>query len=511
MLQSPGLSSRGQSHRDKVTPFWSIFDQMLGNAYCHESNTGGFINMGIANNFLMEPELLDFFHDNLRLVPSDLTYGTSLFGSIRLFRALCLHYNSKAFSPVSSVSPEHIMTGPGCGPLLDQIFEHLADPGDGVLIAAPYYNGFEADLSCRSAVKCVPVHSSVDDGTGSLNFEGRGAMRGFNEALGAWNSTSGDKKIRATLVCNPNNPVGRCYDRSALIAYGTFAEQHDLHLVFDEIYALSTFEAIEDEQPRQAFISALNIDWAVEAGCHPARVHVLSSASKDFGMNGFRIGTLVSQANSELIRAMKATAKLYMVSAPADALFSALLCDQTFYQNFVATNQKRMGKAYQLVTKWCRHHGIRYTPANAGHFILVDLKRFMPNSAEGHVLTNSEREGALWAKALENCVALTPGSNYHHPRNGTFRLTFTLRRPALLEGLARLEKTLELEHWKDAGKDYADEVPMVSAIPPVFAAEPAVSDVVQPREICFDGPQVDLSYSDIVTASEILKGQPCAC
>jgi aspartate/methionine/tyrosine aminotransferase len=60
---------------------------------------------------------------------------------------------------------------------------------------------------------------------------------------------------------------------------------------------MSTFDPIEEEQPRQAFISALNIDWAVEAGCHPARVHVLSSASKDFGMNGFRIGTLVSQAN----------------------------------------------------------------------------------------------------------------------------------------------------------------------------------------------------------------------
>jgi 1-aminocyclopropane-1-carboxylate synthase len=78
---------------------------------------------------------------------------------------------------------------------------------------------------------------------------------------------------------------------------------------------------------------------------------------------------------SELLRAMKATAKLYMVSAPADALFSALLSDQAFYESFVATNQKRMGHAYQLVTRWCRHHSIDFTPANAGHFILVDLER----------------------------------------------------------------------------------------------------------------------------------------
>jgi len=155
--------------------------------------------MGIANNFLMDSELLDFFHKNLTLRTEDLTYGTSLFGSHRLFKALCLHYNSSPFAPITPVLPEHIMTGPGCGPLLDQIFEHLADPGDGVLIAAPYYNGFDADLSCRSAVKGVPVYSTTDDGTGAHNFEGKIALRGFEEALEAY-----DGKIRAMIVCNPS-------------------------------------------------------------------------------------------------------------------------------------------------------------------------------------------------------------------------------------------------------------------------------------------------------------------
>lgn len=32
-----------------------------------------------------------------------------------------------------------------------------------------------------------------------------------------------------------DNPVGRCYDRDALLVYGRFAEEHDLHLVFDEV------------------------------------------------------------------------------------------------------------------------------------------------------------------------------------------------------------------------------------------------------------------------------------
>lgn len=174
----------------------------------------GIVNMGIANNFLMEPELLAFAHENLRMVPSDLTYGTSLFGSLRLFKALCLHYNSPAFSPVSPVCPEHIMTGPGCGPLLDQIFEHLADPGDGVLIAAPYYNGFDADLACRSAVSCVQVYAPSGQGTEAANFEGSSALRGFEEALAGWQS---DGQIRAVVVCNPSELESRTGNAGALI------------------------------------------------------------------------------------------------------------------------------------------------------------------------------------------------------------------------------------------------------------------------------------------------------
>lgn len=144
---------------------------------------------------------------------------------------------------------------------------------------------------------------------------------------------------------------------------------------------------------------------------------------------------------------MKATSKLYMVSSPADALFSAIVNDEGFHRDFVATNRLRMAQAYKTVTEWCRYHSINYIPTNAGHFILVNLERFLPTEMEGRTLTPEEREGALWAKVLENRVSITPGSNYRHPHTGTFRLTFTLGRAALVEGLSRLEAALELPHW----------------------------------------------------------------
>lgn len=92
-----------------------------------------------------------------------------------------------------------------------------------------------------------------------------------------------------------------------------------MHLLSDEIYALSQFEndalaparevsrkesmttlhngrggmGEKGIRRREAFVSMLNVDVRKEAGCDPARVHVLYGASKDWGLNGFRIGSFV--------------------------------------------------------------------------------------------------------------------------------------------------------------------------------------------------------------------------
>jgi 1-aminocyclopropane-1-carboxylate synthase len=98
-------------------------------------------------------------------------------------------------------------------------------------------------------------------------------------------------KPRAIMLCNPNNPLGFNYPRETLLAYARFAEKHNLHLVSDEIYALSQFRNPDVEEEKAVrFTSMLNVDVLKEAGCNPARVCVLYGVAKDFGANGLRIG-----------------------------------------------------------------------------------------------------------------------------------------------------------------------------------------------------------------------------
>jgi aspartate/methionine/tyrosine aminotransferase len=103
---------------------------------------------------------------------------------------------------------------------------------------------------------------------------------------------SADKsRIKAVLLCNPHNPLSRCYSKKALLELMEFCQEHSLHLIVDEIYALTNLNNAPEKAPK--FVSALALteplvpEGAVKVD--PSRVHVIWSASKLFGMSGFRI------------------------------------------------------------------------------------------------------------------------------------------------------------------------------------------------------------------------------
>lgn len=93
---------------------------------------------------------------------------------------------------------------------------------------------------------------------------------------------------------------------------------------------------------------------------------------------------------------------------------------------------------------------------NAGVFIWVDLRRFLfPKSIRGDVnfavLQNTspdialykEREAYIINRCIDNGVMISPGTIYATPELGWFRITFTVGKYALEEGLRRIWKSLE--------------------------------------------------------------------
>lgn len=215
------------------------------------------------------------------------------------------------------------------------------------------------------------------------------------------------------------------------------------------IYAFSIFPTKDIPDPT-AFHSILSVDTQKEAGLDPSRVHVVTSASKDWAVNGFRIGVLISQSNKDLMRAMISLGMIAQMSSPAAALWYTLINDAPFRDWYVKENRRRLSASYEYIVDWASHHKVPYVPSNAGHFVMLDFRQFLRDfTPEGSKDDDDESarkaEGALLMHLLEHRVFLGPGAQYHHPQPGWFRLTFSQEPSSIREGLKRVESVLKLE------------------------------------------------------------------
>lgn len=230
-------------------------------------------------------------------------YGTALTGSLRLFAALRnlfdVHFNAS-----QPVLPEHIVAGTGCSSVIDSLVSVLADAGEGILVAKPHYNGFVTSFRCRNEVLTIGV--DVPAGKEALPE----SLDAFERKIEECKSMG--LNIRAVMLCNPHNPLGFCYPRETLLAYLRFAERHNIHLISDEIYALSVYDS--DLPSPVPFTSVLALDPIAEAGCNPERIHVVYGPSKDFGVNGLRLGVVVTRSNA-VHTAMESSALLMKISS----------------------------------------------------------------------------------------------------------------------------------------------------------------------------------------------------
>ena len=127
------------------------------------------------------------------------------------------------------MAAEQVAVLAGAGSVLEILFHALADPGDGVLVPTPSYAGFWPDLETRDELSIVPVHCPSDDGfritVGRLEQARRAAGR----------------PVRALLFTSPSNPMGTVFEPADLAGVLAWAEEVGIHVVFDEVYALSVF------------------------------------------------------------------------------------------------------------------------------------------------------------------------------------------------------------------------------------------------------------------------------
>ncbi len=463
------LSARGQVFASFITPAFENDIKVFSDAYEWQHNPSGLVNFGVAENALLRAEIVDYINRaGWQLEGPDLAYNNRLTTSQKLKEAIAHLYNTypdgypdrgdwHERKPRTPVEPEHIHIGSGAGNVLNTLAWSLCEKGDGVLLGLPLYNGFLLDWSFKAEAEIVRVPLPMPEPLGSAaakegarDWKSASTVELYEQALKE--AEAKGIKTKVLLYCNPANPQGQILPRETTVALLRFAAKHKLHFVSDEIYSRTIYDTTDNVDasgaPAAQFHSVLSIDVEREAGLDPSYLHVVSSASKDFDANGFRLGLLLSQHNRALLASADLQNLPAQTSQPAGTIWTNWIRDTPFLEWFLRENRRRCALAYRYVTEWLQHHQIPYVPATAGHFFLVDLRRFLdlPSSSGPSASLEKQREAeqALADLLVSHKVFIATGAKYEHAVPGWFRFTYTAEPHALREGLARAEAALRL-------------------------------------------------------------------
>ena len=281
----------------------------------------------------------------------------------------------------------------------------LTAPGDAVAMFTPVYGPFYQAVALNGR-KAAGVPLTADgDGRYSMN------LAGMERAL-----RDGAKLI---LLCNPHNPVSRCWTREELTALAALAERYGVRIVSDEIHADFVYAPAR-------FTPLLSVEGAAN------RAVMLCSASKTFNIAGLQQAAAVIP-DGELREKLR-----------ADMAAAGVVCGNTFA--LAATRA-----AYAACDGWLDGL-LRYldgSRALLGEWIAeaLPLARMAPIEATYLAWLDLKAYGKDCRAMAEKCrvhgVALTPGTFFGPEGEGCMRVNFACPRGMLKEGVRRLRAAME--------------------------------------------------------------------
>ena len=364
----------------------------------NSDNTSGVLNFGIAENHLMEEEIL-FLLDKKSDLKREHIHYCNLSGIIELREAFSGF--AKNYLKLE-LDPEKVIVQTGVTSLCESLSFCLFDAEDEILVPAPLYSGFYHDFEARFNCKIVPLD-----------------LDSFEHTLSSFKNAMTDK-TKGILLTHPHNPLGSLLTKEFLTEIVEFSKEHNLHLISDEVYTLSRHD-LDSE-----FTSLLHIDTDYE------NIHYLYGMAKDFTLAGLKCGFYTSKSE-EALNAMKSVSYFHTVPSSTQLLVAKLLRDTHLEEFFrdsirkITDNLKRINTEIPKLKKITPHAGI---------FFLADFRDHLKDKS----FKAEEKLFHYFIKELG--INMTPGRELGLSEPGYFRICYAKKSDELDEFIRRMNQFL---------------------------------------------------------------------
>ncbi|KAI6189651.1 ACC synthase-like protein [Aphelenchoides bicaudatus] len=394
------------------------------NPFCPQTNQEGIIKLSSAGYILCEDLVRERFGkiDWSKFDAQNLFIYPRRGGEVDTLKSMADFINHFCRSSESPLTWEEIILIPGvttCADLLGQI---LFDPGEVLLVPAPYYYRFANDFGERGLVEIFTISALSDDQT-KTELKVEKFEQAYQKAI------KQGLKVRAITLVNPQNPEGCFFSIDEIKPVVQWALERKIFVILDEIYDLTIY----DEHPKFPFQSACSL-FEGEAANYLIWIWGIS---KNFSLPGLRFAVLHSP-NETIRTAASRFVMHHLPNTTTQFIAREFLSDYDWVKNtFIPENHKRLKATRDYFLSLLNTLNVPYIKPRSGFFVLVDFSRYLDEES-------FEAEDRLNDKFFQNKVMITPGRTMYCGNPGWFRIVFTsVERDTLTEAFNRIVKTLE--------------------------------------------------------------------
>ena len=289
-----------------------------------------------------------------------------------------------------------------------QAFQVLLDPGDEVLLPAPYWTTYPEAIQLADGVP-VEVFAGSDQGY-KVTVDQLEAAR--------------TERTKVLLFVSPSNPTGAVYSPAETKAIGEWAESHGLWIIADEIYQNLVYEGARAQSIVEA-VPALT-----------ERTILVNGVAKSYAMTGWRLGWMVGPAD-----VMKGAANLqsHLTSNVNNVAQRGAIAALNGPQEPIEHMRLAFDRRRKLIVSELNKVPGFHCPTPEGAFYAyVDVTAALGREIAGVTPTTSLELADLILSEAE--VAAVPGEAFGP--SGYLRFSYALGDDALVEGIQRIQRLL---------------------------------------------------------------------
>lgn len=332
-----------------------------------------------------------------------ITKYTPASGTLDLKKAVCrklLRDNGLTYQP------SDIVISNGAKHSLTNIFTAICNPGDEVIIPAPFWVSYPEMVALADG-KSVILNTTEEN-------EFKISAEDFENAI--------TDKTRAIIINSPSNPTGSVYSEEELRAIAEVAVKHNIYIISDEVY-----EHLVYDGAKHVSIASFGEDIK-------KLTIVVNAMSKTYAMTGWRIG--YTACEKELATAMAniqshatSNPNSFAQAASCVALDGSLDCVNMMKEEF----KKRRDYMYERINSI---EGVSCIKPNGAFYIMMNIDKIIGRTLYGKKINGSDDFAELFLeKAL---VAIVPCSGFG--ADNYLRWSYATSMESIRKGLDRLEK-----------------------------------------------------------------------